>query len=108
MEAIEKRTMAKVTRRLVPFLMLCYFIAYLDRVNVGFAGATMSRDLALSSAAFGGAARHLLHRLFLLRGAEQSRPRSLRRAQMDRPHHSELGRHLGRPGFRCRRARLHR
>jgi D-galactonate transporter len=56
MEAIEKRTMGKVTRRLVPFLMLCYFIAYLDRVNVGFAGASMSRDLGLSSAAFGGAA----------------------------------------------------
>jgi ACS family tartrate transporter-like MFS transporter len=56
MQAIETRTMGKVTRRLVPFLMLCYFIAYLDRVNVGFAGATMSRDLALSSAAFGGAA----------------------------------------------------
>ncbi len=56
MEAIETRTMAKVTRRLVPFLMLCYFIAYLDRVNVGFAGATMRADLGLSSAAFGGAA----------------------------------------------------
>ena len=56
MEAIEKRTMGKVTWRLVPFLVLCYFIAYLDRVNVGFAGASMSRDLGLSSAAFGGAA----------------------------------------------------
>ena len=55
-QAIEIRTMGKVTRRLVPFLMLCYFIAYLDRVNVGFAGATMSRDLGLSAAAFGGAA----------------------------------------------------
>ena len=53
---LEARTMAKVTRRLVPFLMLCYFIAYLDRVNVGFAGATMSRDLGLSAGAFGGAA----------------------------------------------------
>ena len=42
---IERRTMSKVTRRLVPFLMVCYFIAYLDRVNVGFAGATMSKDL---------------------------------------------------------------
>ena len=51
MEAIETRTMAKVTWRLVPFLMLCYFIAYLDRVNVGFAGATMRADLGLSSAA---------------------------------------------------------
>jgi ACS family tartrate transporter-like MFS transporter len=56
MDGIEKRTMAKVTWRLVPFLMLCYFIAYLDRVNVGFAGASMSQDLGLSAAAFGGAA----------------------------------------------------
>ena len=56
MDAIEKRTMDKVTWRLVPFLVLCYFIAYLDRVNVGFANASMSRDLGLSAAAFGGAA----------------------------------------------------
>src|SRR5689334_23754477 len=48
--------MRKVTWRLVPFLMLCYFVAYLDRVNTGFAGATMRADLGLSAAAFGGAA----------------------------------------------------
>ena len=53
---IERRTMSKVTRRLVPFLMVCYFVAYVDRVNVGFAGATMSKDLNFSAAAFGGAA----------------------------------------------------
>src|SRR5882757_1701147 len=53
---IESTTMRKVTWRLVPFLMLCYFIAYLDRVTVGFAGASMSRDLDLSATAFGGAA----------------------------------------------------
>src|SRR5476649_2026451 len=53
---IESRTMDKVTWRLVPFLMLCYFIAYLDRVNIGFAGASMSKDLGLTAAAFGGAA----------------------------------------------------
>ena len=45
MDGIEKRTMDKVSWRLVPFLMLCYFIAYLDRVNIGFAGATMRQDL---------------------------------------------------------------
>ena len=56
MDGIEKRTMDKVSRRLVPFLMVCYFIAYLDRVNVGFAGPTMRSDLGLSNAAFGGAA----------------------------------------------------
>ena len=56
MDAVEKRTMDKVTWRLVPFLIVCYFIAYLDRVNVGFANASMSKDLSLSAAAFGGAA----------------------------------------------------
>ena len=56
MDGLEKRTMDKVTWRLVPFLMLCYFVAYLDRVNVGFAGQSMSRDLGLTAAAFGGAA----------------------------------------------------
>lgn len=56
MSEVEKQTMQKVTWRLVPFLVLCYFIAYLDRVNVGFANATMSKDLGLSAAAFGGAA----------------------------------------------------
>ena len=55
-EDFETRTMSKVTWRLVPFLMLCYFIAYLDRVNVGFGGATMRTDLDLSATAFGGAA----------------------------------------------------
>ena len=53
MSELEQRTMAKVSGRLVPFLMLCYFIAYLDRVNVGFAGLTMRKDLGLSNAAFG-------------------------------------------------------
>jgi D-galactonate transporter len=50
---IETRTMAKVMRRLVPFLILCYFAAYLDRVNVGFAALTMMPDLHLSKTAFG-------------------------------------------------------
>jgi len=53
---IESVTMRRVSSRLVPFLMLCYFIAYLDRVNVGFAGATMREDLNLSATAFGAAA----------------------------------------------------
>jgi ACS family tartrate transporter-like MFS transporter len=53
---LEKRTIDKVARRLIPMLIVCFFTAYLDRVNVGFANATMSKDLALSAAAFGGAA----------------------------------------------------
>jgi MFS family permease len=53
---LERRTMDKVTRRLAPILIVCFSIAYLDRVNLGFANATMSKDLALSATAFGGAA----------------------------------------------------
>src|SRR5213083_2267875 len=53
MHSLEVRTIAKVSSRLVPFLVLCYFVAYLDRVNVGFAALTMNEDLGLSSAAFG-------------------------------------------------------
>ena len=53
MAELEQRTIAKVSARLVPFLILCYFVAYLDRVNVGFAGLTMRHDLGLTNAAFG-------------------------------------------------------
>jgi D-galactonate transporter len=51
--ALERATMARVTRRLLPMLICCYFVAYLDRVNVGFAGLTMNKDLGFSSAVFG-------------------------------------------------------
>ena len=50
---LETRTVARVTRRLVPFLILCYFVAYLDRVNVGFAALTMNKDLGLTAQAYG-------------------------------------------------------
>jgi D-galactonate transporter len=52
-EAVEQRTIAKVTARLVPFLIICYFIAYLDRVNVGFAALTMNKALGISATDFG-------------------------------------------------------
>jgi ACS family tartrate transporter-like MFS transporter len=45
--------MARVAWRLLPMLMLCYFVAYLDRVNVGFAGLTMNKALGFSAAVFG-------------------------------------------------------
>ncbi|SMG21505.1 MFS transporter [Paraburkholderia susongensis] len=50
---LEARTLRRVTARLVPFLILCYFIAYLDRVNVGFAALQMNKALDLSASAFG-------------------------------------------------------
>src|ERR1700759_3239715 len=53
MNTLETSTLAKVTRRIVPFLIVCYFVAYLDRVNVSFAALTMNHDLGLSQTAFG-------------------------------------------------------
>lgn len=50
---LESRTIARVTKRLVPFLIVCYFVAYLDRVNVGFAALTMNKDLGLTAQAYG-------------------------------------------------------
>jgi MFS transporter, ACS family, tartrate transporter len=51
--AIEAATMRRVAWRIVPFLMLCYFVSFVDRVNAGFAALDMNRDLHLSSAVFG-------------------------------------------------------
>ena len=53
MDILESRTMGKVSARLIPFLMVCYFIAYLDRVNVGFAALTMNKALGLTATMFG-------------------------------------------------------
>jgi MFS transporter, ACS family, tartrate transporter len=50
---IERRVIGKVMWRLIPFLIACYFVAYLDRVNVGFAKLHMNQALGLSEAAFG-------------------------------------------------------
>jgi ACS family tartrate transporter-like MFS transporter len=46
-------TLRKVTLRLIPFLFILYVVAWLDRVNVGFAGLQMNADLGFSSTAFG-------------------------------------------------------
>ncbi|MDQ0989227.1 MFS transporter [Streptomyces sp. V3I7] len=49
----ENAVFRKVVRRVVPFLILCYVVSYLDRVNVGFAKLQMSDDLGFSEAAYG-------------------------------------------------------
>ena len=49
----EERVYAKVTWRIIPFLFLCYVVAYLDRVNVGFAKLQMVADLKFSETVFG-------------------------------------------------------
>jgi sugar phosphate permease len=49
---VEAAIYRKVDLRIVPFLFLCYILAYLDRVNVGFAKLQMLKALNLSDAAF--------------------------------------------------------
>ena len=46
----------KIMWRLVPFLMLLYTVAFLDRVNIGFAALTMNRDLGITDSVYGFAA----------------------------------------------------
>jgi ACS family tartrate transporter-like MFS transporter len=46
-------TLAKVSRRLLPFLLLLYVVAWLDRVNIGFAALQMNADLGFSAAVYG-------------------------------------------------------
>ncbi len=51
--SLEASTMKAVLWRLIPFVMLLYFIAYLDRVNIGFAALTMNADLGFSATVYG-------------------------------------------------------
>ena len=50
---LETRVLRKVTLRIVPFVMLLYFIAFIDRVNIGFAALTMNKELGFSPTVFG-------------------------------------------------------
>lgn len=52
-KTLEHTTMRRVALRLVPFLCVLYTIAFIDRINVGFAALSMSADLGLSPTAFG-------------------------------------------------------
>jgi MFS transporter, ACS family, tartrate transporter len=53
MQDVEVRTIRKVSARLILFLIGCYLVAYLDRVNVGFAALTMNKALGLTATMYG-------------------------------------------------------
>jgi MFS transporter, ACS family, tartrate transporter len=50
---LEQQTIRKVSWRLLPLIIVIYFVAYIDRTNVGFAALTMNKDLGLSAYVFG-------------------------------------------------------
>jgi len=55
-KSIESRTIQKLQIRLIPFLFLLYVVAYVDRINIGFAALTMNKDLGITSQQYGLAA----------------------------------------------------
>ena len=52
-EVLGRQAIAKVSRRLLPFIALLYFVNFLDRINLGFAALTMNKDLGLSAYVYG-------------------------------------------------------
>ncbi len=50
---LQRSTMRKVYLRLLPFAVLCYILAYIDRINVSFAALTMRDDIGMNAATFG-------------------------------------------------------
>ena len=54
--SIAKRTIRKLQIRLLPFLFLLYVVAFIDRINIGFAALTMNKEMAITSQQFGFAA----------------------------------------------------
>jgi MFS family permease len=49
----EAETLARVSRRVIPLLLMGYVVAFIDRVNIGFAAITASKDLGMSPSVFG-------------------------------------------------------
>ena len=51
--SMQAGTIQKLRLRIIPYLFLLYVIAYLDRINIGFAALTMNKELAITSEQFG-------------------------------------------------------
>ena len=58
---VEHRAINKLFRRLIVFLFILFVFSFLDRINIGFAGLTMGKDLGLTSTMFGGRDAVLRH-----------------------------------------------
>ena len=52
-DVTQQAVISRVTRRLIPFAFICYVVAYIDRVNIGFAARQLQQDLGLTATEFG-------------------------------------------------------
>jgi len=50
---LERTTIHKLRTTILPFVLLLFFVAYLDRINIGFAALTMNKDLGITSQQYG-------------------------------------------------------
>ena len=50
---VEASIISKLRRRILPILFVLYIVAYLDRINIGFAAFTMNKELGFTSTQFG-------------------------------------------------------
>jgi sugar phosphate permease len=62
---------SKIGWRILPFLILCYMIAFLDRINIGYAQLQMKQTLTFSDADIRFRRRHILRRLLPVRSTQQ-------------------------------------
>ena len=86
------RTRKRVTRRLVPYLMFIYMLAYLDRANVGVAKLRMQADMGFNDSVIGFGAGNLLPWVSPARHSGEPDCGALERAEMDCANHDFLGR----------------
>jgi len=63
---LERTTIHKLRTTILPFVLLLFFAAYLDRINIGFAALTMNKDLGITSQQYGFLAGIFFYRLFHL------------------------------------------
>ena len=96
---IESLTLKRVAYRFIPFLMLCYFVNYLDRVNVGFAKLTMDADLGLSDTAFGFGAGIFFLAYFLFEVPSNVIMDRVGARIWIRANYDFMGRHIGSDGL---------
>src|ERR1017187_10253210 len=64
-QTVERRTIAKVSWRLLPLVAIAYCIAYIDRSNISFAALTMNKDLGFSAYIYGWGAGIFFFSYFL-------------------------------------------
>ena len=93
--AVDGRALyAKISWRLIPYMFLLYIVAYLDRVNVGFAAMDMQRDLHFSNTVYGTGAGIFFLGIGAVRSAEQPDSDAGGGAGVDCAHHDLVGRDL--------------